>query len=102
MQGERMPEALCTRLGDFIAQNTGLHFPPERQLDLQRAIASAAPEFGFTDSTRCAHWLLSAALSTAQLNTLAGHLTVGETYFFREQRTFDALAQRILPELVRE
>jgi chemotaxis protein methyltransferase CheR len=29
------------------------------------------------------------------------HLTIGETYFFRERKTFDALAQRILPELIR-
>ena len=44
MPAESLPEALCRRLGEFIAQNTGLHFPPERHPDLQRALASAAEE----------------------------------------------------------
>jgi chemotaxis protein methyltransferase CheR len=101
MQTDGVPDALWGRLSEFIAQNTGLHFPPERRSDLQRGFTAAAAEFGFADSARCADWLLSASLTRPQLHTLASHLTVGETYFFRERRTFDALAQRILPELLR-
>jgi chemotaxis protein methyltransferase CheR len=101
MQTDGVPDALWGRLSEFIAENTGLHFPPERHLDLQRGFTAAAAEFGFADSARCADWLLSASLTRPQLHTLASHLTVGETYFFRERKTFDALAQRILPELVR-
>ena len=101
MQTDGVPDALWGRLSEFIAQNTGLHFPPERRSDLQRGFTAAAAEFGFADTARCADWLLSASLTRPQLHTLASHLTVGETYFFRERRTFDALAQRILPELLR-
>ena len=95
-----MPDGICQRVGEFIAEHTGLHFPPERHPDLQRAMAAAAVEFGFPDSAHCAHWLLSTPLTRQQLNALASHLTVGETYFFRERRVFDALAGRILPELL--
>ena len=101
MQTDGVPDALWGRLSEFIAQNTGLHFPPERRSDLQRGITAAAAEFGFADSAHCADWLLSTTLTRPQLHTLASHLTVGETYFFRERKTFDALAQRILPELIR-
>jgi chemotaxis protein methyltransferase CheR len=101
MQPDGAADALWTRLSEFIAQNTGLHFPPERHSDLQRGFMGAAAEFGFADSAHCADWLLSASLTRPQLHTLASHLTVGETYFFRERRTFDALAQHILPELLR-
>jgi len=101
MQNDGIPEALWGRLSEFIAQNTGLHFPPERRSELHRGFTAAAEEFGFADSARCADWLLSASLTRPQLHTLASHLTVGETYFFRERNTFDALAQRILPELLR-
>src|SRR5882672_2540005 len=101
MQTDGVLDALWGRLSEFIAQNMGLHFPPERHSDLQRGITAAAAEFGFADSARCADWLLSARLTRPQLHTLASHLTVGETYFFRERKTFDALAQRILPELIR-
>ena len=43
----------------------------------------------------------SAALTKPQLEVLASHLTVGETYFFREKKMFDALAGTFLPELMR-
>jgi chemotaxis protein methyltransferase CheR len=95
-----LSDALCERLGEFIARKTGLHFPPERRADLQRGIASAAKEFGFIDSSQYADWLLATPLTEGQMCALASHLTVGETYFFRERKTFDALAERILPEFL--
>ena len=101
MQVDVMPDALWQRVSEFVAQSTGLHFPAERQPDLQRGLASAAAEFGFADGASCADWLLSAPLTRPQLHALASHLTVGETYFFRERKAFDALAAHILPELLR-
>ena len=101
MQPDSLSEALCQRLSTLIAENTGLHFPPERYTDLQRGIAAAAEEFGFEHLPHCADWLLSTPLSPQHLRALASHLTIGETYFFRERKTFDALTQHILPELLR-
>jgi chemotaxis protein methyltransferase CheR len=88
------------RLSDLIAARTGLHFPRERHADLRRAVVAAAPEFGFTDDRACAEWLLGARLSSADLRTLATHLTIGETYFFRERPSFNAIANEILPILI--
>ncbi|MGH8185236.1 MAG: CheR family methyltransferase, partial [Steroidobacteraceae bacterium] len=88
-----------SRLSELIAQKTGLHFPPERSVDLQRALSGAAGEFGFSDPLACADWLVSTRLTSAQMQVLAGHLTVGETYFFRERPTFEALAEHVIPEL---
>jgi chemotaxis protein methyltransferase CheR len=88
------------RLSELIAARTGLHFPPERHADLQRAVVAAAPEFGFASDRACAEWLLSARLSSADLRTLATHLTIGETYFFRERPSFNAIANEILPILI--
>ena len=95
-----MADALWPRLSEFVAQQTGLHFPPERRSDLQRGLTTAAVEFGFADAASCAEWLLSVPLTRPQLNVLASHLTIGETYFFRERETFDALAQHVLPALI--
>jgi chemotaxis protein methyltransferase CheR len=89
-----------TRLSEIIAARTGLHFPPERRADLQRALGEAAPEFGIAGSDAFADWLLSAPLSTRELSKLAQHLTIGETYFFRERPSFDALASQVLPGLI--
>jgi chemotaxis protein methyltransferase CheR len=96
-----VPDSLLPRLSEFIAEQTGLHFPPERRPDLQRGLTAAAAELGFANSGSCADWLLSTPLTRPQLHTLASHLTVGETYFFRERKTFDALANHVLPELIR-
>jgi len=101
MQTDVVPETLWPRLSEFIAEHIGLHFPPERRPDLQRALTAVAAEFGFASSARCADWLLSSPLTRPQLHALASHLTVGETYFFRERQTFEALAQHVLPELIR-
>ena len=101
MQADAVPDALWLRLSDFVAQNTGLHFPAERRPDLQRGLAAAAAEFGFPDGASCADWLLSAPLSPPQVHAFASHLTIGETYFFRERHTFDALARHVLPALLR-
>jgi chemotaxis protein methyltransferase CheR len=87
-------------LSELIAQHIGLHFPRERWADLQRGMAGAAAEFGFDDVTVCADWLLSAPLTRTQLQVLASHLTIGETYFFRDKNTFDVLASHVLPDLI--
>jgi chemotaxis protein methyltransferase CheR len=78
----------------------GLHFPEERFRDLERGLFSAAKEFGCKDACSYLDWLLSAPLSHNQVEMLASYLTVGETYFYRDKGTFDALGEHILPGLV--
>lgn len=80
----------------------GLFFPPERWTDLERKLQAAAPSFGCVDAEACAHFLTTTAVTKQQLDLLAIHLTVGETYFFREPRTLEVVEQQILPELVYE
>lgn len=89
-----------SRVSGFVAAKTGLHFPPARVADLRRGLAGAAEEFGFEDVPSCAEWLLSTPLTDAQLQVLASHLTIGETYFFREKETFAVLRDRVLPDLI--
>ncbi|MES2366965.1 MAG: CheR family methyltransferase [Pseudomonadota bacterium] len=95
-----LPDSLLSSLSDFLAAQTGLYFPKKRWSDLERGIVAAARQFGLPDAQACAHWLLSAPLTRSQIETLASHLTVGETYFFREKRSFEALEQHILPALL--
>lgn len=101
MEPSSVPDGRWSQLSGFIADAMGLHFPRERWTDLQRGLTGAADEFGFDDIAACADWLLSAPLTKEQLQVLAGHLTIGETYFFRDKQTFDVLANSVLPELIR-
>ncbi len=101
MQIDVVPDVLWRRVREFIAEHTGLDFPRERRSDLQRGLAAAATEFGFADAAGCAEWLLSTSLTRPQLHVVASHLTIGETYFFREKKAFAALGEHVLPELIR-
>ena len=100
-----LPDSLSSSLSEFVAIRTGLHFPPERWGDLERGIAAAAPDFDFPDGESCARWLLSAPLPR-RMNArnvdeiLASHLSVGETYFFREKRSLEILVEQVLPQLM--
>lgn len=95
-----IPSPLLTRLSEAVEQRLGLHFPPNNLKDLERKIVAAAGELGFADAAACAEWLLSSPVSPERIETLAGHLTVAETYFFRDRRIFDILQDHVLPECV--
>ncbi len=86
-------------LSQVVADRMGLHFPRERWVDLERGIAAAAKaEQRHPDDY--AQRLLAAPLNRETTEFLARFLTVGETYFFREKRSFEILAEQVLPELV--
>src|SRR5206468_7853686 len=95
-----LSDQLLSQLSECIASQLGLHFPRTRWRDLERGIQSAAREFGTPDAESCARWLLSARLTKNQIEILASDLTVGETYFFREQRSFAILIERFLTGLM--
>jgi chemotaxis protein methyltransferase CheR len=96
-----LPDSLMPRLSEFLAAQLGLHFPRERWGDLASGFAAAARDFGMPDAESCARWLPSAPLTRKEIEILASHLTVGETYFFRDRKSFEALEGHILPELLR-
>jgi chemotaxis protein methyltransferase CheR len=100
--GQAVEPALLGRLSEFVCRTMGLNFTPDRWSDLERGIRSAGVEFGFEDPAEFADWLVHSSLAQEQVALLATHLTIGETYFFRESRAFDALREKILPGLIQE
>ena len=98
----KISDAVLSQLSTFVASHFGLHFPRERWLDLQRAVCRAAQECGCRDDMeRHIQGLLARTSSQGQMEALASHLTVGETYFFRENRSLEVLDKHIVPELIR-
>lgn len=93
-------ENRMSQLSEFIASSMGLHFPRERWGDLERNIEPAAREFEFTDTEAFIRWLVTATINTEQMEILTSHLTVNETYFWREPEVFNALIENILPEII--
>lgn len=91
-----------SELSGLIAERMGLHFPEERWPDLVRGLKTAGEELGFENPDTCARWLMTRDLTVRQIETLASHLTVGETYFFRDPASFEVLDREILPPLIAE
>ena len=96
-----LPHPLLSRLSELLATRMGLYYPEKRWGDLERGITAAAPALGLGNTETCVHQLLSASLTRRQIEILACHLTVGETYFFREKKSFGVLEERVFPELMR-
>lgn len=78
----------------------GLELRGDRLPDLKRALQKAAQDLGLADGQACAKLLLSGKLDRTAMEVLANQLTVGETYFFRDEEAFAALSTQILPELI--
>jgi chemotaxis protein methyltransferase CheR len=95
-----LDRTLLGEVSGFIAERMGLHFPEERWPDLARGLKAAGHELGFENPDACVRWLRTRELTTRQVETLASHLTVGETYFFRDPASFEALEREILPPLI--
>lgn len=93
--------SLLSDLSDFVAERLGLHFPEARWTDLQRGVAATARELGMPDAESAARSILSGSLPRSEVDVLASHLTIGETYFFREKESLDLFEQQIVPDLMR-
>ena len=100
MSPQRAARVSWERVSDVISSSMGLHFPPARWKDLERGLEGAARELGLADAAACAARLLESTPTREQLRVLASHLTIGETYFFRDTRLFEALRGSLLPDLI--
>lgn len=94
-------DAHLAQLSEFIAEKMGLYYPRERWDDLKRGFFAASQELGFDNAEEGIKWLLSIVPEKAHLQILASHLTIGETYFFRDKELLEALTQHVLPEIIR-
>ncbi|CAK0778841.1 chemotaxis protein methyltransferase CheR [Gammaproteobacteria bacterium] len=93
-------QALMARVSTVIAEQMGLHFAEDRWPELAENLKKASQALGFRDPDGCISQLVSQGLTLRQIETLANHLTVGETYFFREPASFELLEGEILPALI--
>lgn len=75
----------------------GLHYPPARWGQLERALNARMRLFGLGSLDAYRELVLARPV---EWRGLADELTVNETSFFRRPETFGALSERILPEIV--
>jgi chemotaxis protein methyltransferase CheR len=97
---QNIPNALLLRLSEYLTAKIGLHFSNRNRNELHQKMAAAMKDFDFKDVSEFIEWLLSSSPTQKQIEILASHLTVGETYFFREKKGFEILEHSILPGLI--
>lgn len=101
-EDEMISENLLIEFREFLAQHMGLEFPEKRLPELRRSIDRAAPDLGFKDVDSCVKQLMSEQLTSHRTEVLASYLTIGETYFFRDEKSFKVLEERIFMDLLRK
>lgn len=85
----------------LIAQRLGLHFPEQRQEELDRRLLRACRASSAPDVERYVALLATLPEDSPEWRRFASHLTVNETYFLRDRDFMDTLEQEILPSLIR-
>ena len=86
---------------EFVGARLGLSFPAERSDDLAGKIGLAARGMGFQDLETFTRSVVSGNIPPDGLESLVSHLTVGETYFYRESRSLEALQHHVFPSILR-
>ena len=84
----------------LIAARLGLDFPENRQRDLEQGFLRAFCASSVAQPELYLNWLTTLPDGSPEWWRLAGHLTVGETYFFRDRSCFEALEQHVLPSII--
>jgi len=93
-------EIEISRVYEVITSRIGLYFPIERHAMLRRNLTAAGIEFGYDNLTDFVQMLLSTILDKEQMQILASHLTISETYFWREPKVFEAFSETVINELI--
>ncbi len=97
-----IPDELLQGLAAVVERHLGLYFPRERWRDLERGVEATCRELAETGVEACARKLLAAHPDRRLIESFGRHLTIGETYFFREPQAYRVLERHFLPELLAE
>src|SRR5690554_958388 len=92
---------LLSGVAERITAQTGLSLPTERAADLMRCASIVACDLRYPTTDDYLTSLLADRCRPDDIETLASHLTVGETYFFREPRSFEAFEQWLTKRIAR-
>ncbi len=92
-------QAISNRIGALF----GFYYAEKNYAEMLRCVQEAAKVVQkSTEPEKILLWLSSTPLSNADAASLAKHLTIGETYFFREKPALDLFSEKIIPELLEQ
>jgi len=89
-----------TRLKDRLIASTGLAFYADRDIQLSELINRRLSALGTGDCASYARFLYGGGAGSAEMDFLIADLTVGETYFFRDEDQFAAIRDVALADIL--
>ncbi len=89
-----------SRLKDHLIASTGLAFYADRDEQLAELIWPRLSDLGLRDCSSYAEFLADGEKGAAEMDVLIAQLTIGETYFFRDEAQFAAIRDMILPDIL--
>jgi chemotaxis protein methyltransferase CheR len=88
------------RLKRELIASTGLAFYAERDSLLTEVIEARLADLGLRDCSAYAKFLTEGGEGREEMELLIGQLTIGETYFFRDEEQFAAIRDIVLPDIL--
>lgn len=89
-------EQLCL----LVRERTGIRLLDHQMETLRRTVADGLTRFGHVDAASYLHGLRDARASSPEHEHLIAGITVGESYFFRDQAQMAWLREQFLPQLI--
>lgn len=93
----QLSDELYFRFRDLLRTRSGLYYPDHKRADLLHGLNSA---LAAGSHASLAELYLAVEQGGPAWEFLLTHLTIGETYFFRNGAQFDALRYHILPDIL--
>ncbi len=90
-------------ISQHISRLLGLQFSESQLESMGRSVMKAAMDLKRDPQPDALQkWLANSSLSKSEMDALARHLSVGETYFFRENAGLELFKNEIIPNLIKQ
>lgn len=97
---ELLRDPTFATLKELLIGRTGLAYFADRDEDLADRVVRRMVRVSAGNGAAYVALLRSPYTGAAELEAVTAELTIGETYFFRYHEQFDALRDRVIPELI--
>lgn len=87
------------KLSQFITSEYGIKLPPEKKIMLQSRLQRRLKALGITDYKKYIEYVFSDEGKKQELIHMIDVVTTNKTDFFRENKHFEVLLDRLLPEM---
>lgn len=98
---EKFDKNVLIEVQQFILKHTGILFDDDHLQDLNRHLTSVCSDLNIPLSS-CIHYMKDSSLNNQFVDALVHHITIGETYFFRDKNLFLYLRDYLFPDLIQK